>query len=225
MPTPRVVSSLLLSASVVTSAGCYKAIGVEEIHPKAPPPLVAGQEIEATDQIIRRDSFHINSRGDIVQNRTRLGDASYGGDKLTMAQLAAMAHPDGWQGIVGKAKDLRTTCRRGVVPEVVATVATFAMTAIGIGVGLSHGDSSSDLSERENMGIMAAYGAAGVAVGSYVVGYVIGGRACSELAQFRADNYIDDEHTDFVGGEVELVNKLAHEFNAHRGAQPAEPTP
>ena len=222
MLLPRAVSSPLLYVLIAT-AGCYNAIGVSEIRPKAPPPLVDGQTIEATDEVVHRDSYHINSRGDFVQNRTRLGDASYGGEHLTISQAAAMAHPEHWQEVISKANDLRATCRRGVVPEIVATVATFAMTGIGIAVGASHGDSSEDLSPRENAGVMASYGAAGVAAASYVVGYLMGGRACGELAQFRANNYIDSEETKFVGDEVELINKLARDFNTHGHAAPGEP--
>lgn len=225
MPTSRPASPLLLGllGLVVAASGCYQAIGVREVHPKAPPPLVDGQDIEATDQIVRRDSFHINNSGDIVQNKSRLGDASYGGEKLTIAQAAAMAHPEAWREVVSKANNLRASCRRGILPEVIATIATFAVTGFGIAVASSHGESDAEFSTREQLGVYAMYGSAAGAVVSYAIGYAIGGHACKDLAQLRVDNHLDDDSTDFVGKEVELINKLARDFNTRRRAPAADP--
>ena len=199
-------------------AGCYRAIGVSEIpRPRAPEPL-PNEDIVASDDVVRLDSYHFTNSGNVVQNKRREGEARIGGNALSFAQLSAMADPDGWKQTIDHANDLRSTCRRGVIPEYVATVATIAMSAIGIAIASSHGDSDADLSTNEQLGLYASYASAGVAIGSYAIGYLIGGHACNELEQFRVDHYIDSDRTTFFGDEVDLVNKLATEFNAKRQA-------
>ena len=202
----------------VATTGCYKAIGVSEIPRTRPPQTLPNEDIVASDEVVRLDSYHVSHSGDIVRNKIREGEARYGGSALNFGELSALADPNGWQQTISHANDLRATCRRGVVPEVVATVATFAMSVIGIAVAASHGDSDADLSAKEQLGLGASYASAGVAVGAYAVGYFLGGHACSELGQYRVDNHIDDTETKFYGEEVELVNKLANEFNAKRQA-------
>jgi hypothetical protein len=205
-------------ACLATTGGCYKAIGVADIPRAHPPQTLPNEDIVASDEVVRLDSYHITNSGNIVQNHRREGEAKYGGNALNFSELASLADPNAWQQTLSHADDLRATCRRGEIPEYVATVATIAMSAIGIAVAYSHGDSSSDLSPTETLGVEAAYGSAGVAIGAYAIGWALGGRACSQLEAYRADKRIDDTSTTFYGDDVELVNKLATEFNARRQA-------
>ena len=202
----------------VALAGCYRAIGVAEIPRPRPPEPLPNEDIVASDEVVRLDSYHFTNSGNVVQNKRREGEARIGGNALSLAQLSAMADPNGWQHTIDHANELRSKCRRGEIPEYVATAATIAMSAIGIAVASSHGDSDADLSANEQLGLYASYASAGVAVGAYAIGYLLGGRACNELEQFRVDNYIDSDRTTFFGDEVDLVNKLANEFNAKRQA-------
>ncbi|HEV7559675.1 MAG TPA: hypothetical protein VGO00_29565 [Kofleriaceae bacterium] len=202
----------------VATTGCYKSIGVADIPRTHAPQPVPDQDIVASDEVVRLDSYHVTTSGNIVQNHRREGEARYGGSALSFGELSALADPNGWQQTLDHANELRATCRRGVIPEYVATVATIAMSAIGIAVASSHGDSSTDLSTNEQLGLTASYASAGVAVGAYAIGYFLGGHACNELEQYRADNHIDATDTTFYGDEIDLVNKLANEFNAKRQA-------
>jgi hypothetical protein len=202
----------------VATTGCYKAIGVSEIPKTRPPQTLPNEDIVASDEVVHMDSYHVTYSGNIVQNKVREGEARYGGSALNFGELSALADPKGWQQTVDRANELRATCRRGVVPEYIATAATIAMSAIGIAIVATHGDSSTDLSTNEQLGLAASYASAGVAAGAYAVGYFLGGHACDELTKYRDDHHIDDTDTKFYGDDVELVNKLAHEFNARRQA-------
>ncbi|HEY0251673.1 MAG TPA: hypothetical protein VGC41_09110 [Kofleriaceae bacterium] len=205
------------------ATGCYKAIGLGEVPTSTAPPHVEGNEqVVATDQSIKLDRYYVAANGDVVQRHKRVGEASYAGKTLTMPELRQLADQSEWDRTVAHAKELRDGCRRGEIPEYVAGGALIAMTALGLITVLTHNNDSENLSHNETLMVEGAYGAAGVAVASYIVGYAIGGRHCDEYTKFATDNYIGNTDTTFVSDEVDLINKLAVEFNAKHEGSPAE---
>jgi len=209
----------LLVLSLVLS-GCYQAIGVPEI-PKLPRPTVRpGEPIVATDEVRELRTFHVTRRGDLVRDTQRSGTASYAGDHLTFPELSSLADP-GWDQTVADLHDMRSTCRRAIIPEAAGILAVAAMSAIGIGIIATHkGDG--DLSDRELGALNAAYIAGGAGIASYAIGWVIGGRKCGELSDARHRLHIDDGAKVFYENEVELVNRLARDFNRRGGAAARE---
>jgi hypothetical protein len=223
------MSIKILLAGVVLSAGCYKAIGVKAIPTPTAPTLVDGEQAMASDDVIELNALKINAAGDLVHKKKRVGVASYNGEKLSIPRLEALAHPDQWKQAVTHAQELRSTCRGGVVPEVLATGFMIVATALAIGLTSEHGSGGNYSSNAK----LVLYGAgAGVAAAgvSYGVGWFSGGSACVELEGFRRSIYLDetDDMVNQSWDDVELINKLASEFNtAHPGghAAPAEPAP
>jgi hypothetical protein len=221
------MSMKILLAGAVLTTGCYKATSATDINPPKPPVLVDGEQVVATDEVIKRDSYHVNYSGDIVQNKDRVGDATYHGEKLSIPRLQAIADPDKWHKEVSHAQELRENCKKGVVPEYVAE--GFGLIASGLAIGLlaeSGGASYNDMSSNEKLALYGVAATAAASITSYAIGYVRGGGDCEELKSYREEIHIDD-HDDDVnqsGSEIDLINQLAAQFNSAHGGPPVTPT-
>ena len=204
---------VVLAIALITSTGCYEAIFIPKVAPPKLPELREGVEIETSDETIKSRDFHFNREGEWVHKRTRLGDASYGDQKLTWAQLSALGDPD-FDKKLGHLRDLRSTCRRAIVPEVVGYTAALAAAVVGGLTSYTH-TSGDPRSENEALALNVAYGLAAATAVSYGLGYLIGGHACSEATTYRRNQLrLDDKDVLFSGREVDMVHEMAARFNA-----------
>ncbi|MEO7733271.1 MAG: hypothetical protein ABIY55_20070 [Kofleriaceae bacterium] len=215
--------SLLVFALIAGAAltGCYDAIFIPKVAQPKLPELREGVEIETSDEVVKSRGYHFNREGEWVHKRTRLGDASYGDQKLTWAQLSALGDPE-WNTKLDHLRDLRSTCRRGAIPQVIGYTSAIAMAVVGGLTSYTH-TSGDPRSEREALALNTAYGLGGVTAVAYGVGFLLGGHACPEAARYRSSELrLDSKEVLFSGSEVEMVHTMASQFNAHRVPAAAE---
>jgi hypothetical protein len=168
---------------------------------------------------VKSRGYHFNRDGEWVHKRTRLGEATYGGDKLTWAQLSALGDPD-WNKKLDHLRDLRSTCRRGAIPQVIGYTSAIAMAVVGGLTSYTH-TSGDPRTEREALALNTAYGLGGLTIVSYGVGFLLGGHACADATRYRSSELrLDSKEVLFSGSEVEMVHEMARRFNTH-GVPPA----
>jgi hypothetical protein len=217
----RSVIALAWIAGAASLAGCYDAVFIPKVAPPRLPELREGVEIETSDEVVKSRGYHFNRDGEWVHKRKRISHARYDGTELTFAQVSALGDPE-WNKKLDHLRDLRATCRRGVIPQVVGYTSAIAMAIVGGLTSYTH-TKGDPRSEREAMALNTAYGLGGLTVVSYGVGFLMGGHACRDAGTYRrVELQLDSKYTLFDGSEVDMVHEMASRFNAHGGKPVAQ---
>ena len=199
-------TTVLALALVLT--GCYQAIFVPDTPhiPRVEP--TPGEQIDATDEVKDLGTFHWTRRNELVRDTRREATATYAGRQLTYTELSALADPD-WDRRIAELGEMRSTCKRAVIPQVVGVLAFVG----GIAAIAATHQSDTPVTDREQNFVSGAI-TAGMA--SYAIGYLIGGRKCNELYSVRSSLHINDSSTSFYNREAEWVSELARNFTRRR---------
>jgi hypothetical protein len=147
---------------------------------------------------------------------TRLwSTATYGPDRLTLAQLVVLSDPNKWKQRIEAINDHREACEHANVPRWLGT----GLLAGGLGLTVV-GAKVSDPGMESGLRV-GGIAALGLGIASYIAGYVAFGGARCNTAQHMTDSLPSTTETRMQGREyAEGMRSLADDFNAR-----VEPSP